>query len=74
MSDMIVRLRERRAKVWEDLKTIADRATEENRALDAAEQGQWDAMNEELDKLDQRIKSALDTEQRPRTPMRRSTS
>jgi HK97 family phage major capsid protein len=64
MSDMIVRLRERRAKVWEDLKQIADRATEENRALDAAEQGQWDAMNEELDKLDQRIKSALETEQR----------
>jgi HK97 family phage major capsid protein len=64
MSDMIVRLRERRNKVWEDLKAIADRATEENRQFDAAEQGQWDAMNEELDKLDTRIKSAVDTEQR----------
>jgi HK97 family phage major capsid protein len=64
MSNMVERLRERRAKVWEDLKVIADRATEENRALDASEQGQWDAMNDELDKLDQRIKSAIDTEQR----------
>lgn len=64
MSDMVKTLRERRAKVWEDLKAIADRATTENRALDAAEQGQWDAMNEELDRLDTRIKSALDTEKR----------
>lgn len=64
MSDMVVKLRDRRAKIWEDLKAIADRATEENRALDAAEQGQWDAMNEEMDKLDARIKSAIDTEKR----------
>lgn len=64
MSDMVVRLRERRQKVWEDLKAIADKATEDNRAFDSAEQGQWDAMNEEMDKLDQRIKSAMETEQR----------
>lgn len=64
MSDMIKSLRERRMKVWEDLKAIADRAQQENRALDAAEQGSWDVQNEELDKLDQRIKSALDTEKR----------
>jgi HK97 family phage major capsid protein len=64
MSDMVVRLRERRAKIWEDLKAIADKATEDNRAFEASEQGAWDAMNEEMDKLDQRIKSALDTEKR----------
>jgi HK97 family phage major capsid protein len=64
MSDMVKKLRERRAQVWEQMKAIADRSTEENRNLTAEEQGQWDVMNEELDKLDQRIKSALDTEQR----------
>ncbi|MHC3474691.1 phage major capsid protein [Streptomyces sp. 7R007] len=64
MSDMVKKLRERRAQVWEQMKAIADRSTEENRNLTAEEQGQWDVMNEELDKLDQRIKAALDTEQR----------
>jgi HK97 family phage major capsid protein len=64
MSEMVQRLRERRAQVWEQMKAIADRSTEDNRNLTAEEQGQWDVMNEELDKLDQRIKSALDTEQR----------
>jgi HK97 family phage major capsid protein len=64
MSEMVQRLRERRAQVWEQMKGIADRSTEENRNLTAEEQGQWDVMNEELDKLDTRIKSALDTEQR----------
>lgn len=64
MSEMVKALRDRRNKVWEDMKALADKATDENRAFDAAEQGQWDAQNDELDKLDQRIKSALDTEQR----------
>lgn len=64
MSQMVQKLRERRSQVWEQMKAIADRSTEENRNLTAEEQGQWDVMNEELDKLDQRIKAALDTEQR----------
>ncbi|MFB7596894.1 phage major capsid protein [Streptomyces sp. NPDC056160] len=64
MSDMVKKLRERRAQVWEQMKGIADRSTEENRNLTAEEQGQWDVMSEELDKLDERIKAALDTEQR----------
>lgn len=64
MSEMVKKLRERRTKVWEDMKSLADKAADENRAFDPGEQGQWDAQNDELDKLDQRIKSALDTEQR----------
>lgn len=64
MSDMVQSLRERRANVWEQMKVIADKASDENRALSAEEQGSWDAMTDELDKLDQRIKSALDTQQR----------
>lgn len=64
MSDMVQRLRERRANVWEQMKALADKAAEENRAFSAEEQGSWDALNDELDKLDARIKSALDTQQR----------
>jgi HK97 family phage major capsid protein len=61
---MVETLRGRRANVWEQMKSLADKASEENRAFSAEEQGQWDAMTEELDNLDKRIKSALDTEQR----------
>lgn len=64
MSTMVETLRGRRANVWEQMKALADKASEENRAFSAEEQGQWDVMSEELDKLDARIKSALDTEQR----------
>jgi HK97 family phage major capsid protein len=64
MSEITKRLRDRRLNVWEQAKGIAERAVEENRALSAEEQGQWDALNGELDALDARIKSALDTEQR----------
>lgn len=64
MSGMVETLRSRRANVWEQMKGLADKAAEENRAFSAEEQGQWDVMSEELDKLDARIKSALDTAQR----------
>jgi HK97 family phage major capsid protein len=61
---MVQKLRERRANVWEQMKALADKAAEENRAFAAEEQGSWDAMTDELDKLDARIKSAIDTAQR----------
>jgi HK97 family phage major capsid protein len=64
VSDVVKRLRDRRANVWEQAKELADRAAEENRSFSAEEQGSWDAHNEELDKLDARIKSAMETEQR----------
>src|SRR6266498_3858251 len=64
MSDIVKRLRDRRLNVWEQAKELADKAAEENRAFSADEQGTWDALNEEIDKLDARIKSAMDTEQR----------
>jgi HK97 family phage major capsid protein len=66
MSQMVTKLRERRANVWEQAKELADRAADENRAFSAEEQGSWDAYNEELNKLDARIKSAIDTEARQR--------
>lgn len=64
MPGMVETLRGRRGNVWEQMKGLADKASEENRSFSAEEQGQWDVMSEELDKLDARIKSALDTEAR----------
>jgi|SRR5688500_2492546 len=57
-------LRERRNRVWEEAKTLADTAAEENRAFSAEEQGKWDALNDEINNLDTRMKSALETEKR----------
>ena len=64
MSDVAKRLRDRRLNVWNEAKGLAEEASEENRAFTAEEQGKWDALNEELDNLDARIKSVLDTEKR----------
>jgi HK97 family phage major capsid protein len=64
MSAMVNVLRERRLQCWNEMKGIADKATEENRNLTPEEQGRWDGLNGELDALDKRIKSCLDQEQR----------
>jgi HK97 family phage major capsid protein len=63
-SEVTKRLRDRRLNVWEQCKALADTAATENRAFSAEEQGKWDVLNEEMDTLDTRIKSALDAEQR----------
>jgi len=63
-SEVTKRLRDRRLNVWEQCKALADLAATENRAFTAEEQGKWDVLNEEMDTLDTRIKSALDAEQR----------
>lgn len=64
MSDMLNKLNERRQNVWEQAKALADAAADENRSFSAEEQGTWDALNEELDKLDVRMKSAGEAEKR----------
>lgn len=63
-SEVTKRLRDRRLQVWEECKALADNAAAENRAFSAEEQGKWEVMNEEMDTLDKRIKSALDAEKR----------
>src|SRR5229473_1570203 len=63
-SEVTKRLRDRRRQVWEQCKTLAEDAANENRAFSAEEQGSWEVMNEEMDTLDRRIKSALDAEKR----------
>jgi HK97 family phage major capsid protein len=64
MSELVNRLRDRRANVWEQAKELADRAAEENRSFSGEEQRQWDEANAELDALDSRIKSVLEGEAR----------
>jgi HK97 family phage major capsid protein len=63
-SEVVKRLRDRRQNVWSEAKSLATSAADENRQFSAEEQGKWEVMNEELDTLDTRIKSALDAEQR----------
>src|ERR1051325_6242734 len=63
-SEVAKRLRDRRLNVWNDAKKIAEDAASENRALTDEEQGRWDAMQEEMQKLDTRIRAVLDTEKR----------
>jgi HK97 family phage major capsid protein len=63
-SELVKRLRDQRAHVWEELKGLADGAAEQNRSFDATEQDKWDRGNGELDALDRRIKSILEGEQR----------
>jgi HK97 family phage major capsid protein len=64
MSDMLNKLNERRQNVWEQAKGLADTAANDNRSFTAEEQGTWDALNEELDKLDARMRSAAEAEKR----------
>ncbi|MGH8950180.1 MAG: phage major capsid protein [Acidimicrobiia bacterium] len=64
MSDTIKRLRESRLNVWEQAKAVAERAADENRALDAQEQAQWETLNAELDALDRRMNSIAEAEKR----------
>ena len=64
MSEVLNRLRDRRANVWEQAKALADRAAEENRQFGGDEESQWQGLNAELDALDSRIKNVIDGEQR----------
>jgi HK97 family phage major capsid protein len=64
MPGIVETLRDRRMRVWDEAKALADVAAEANRSFSAEENGKWDALNEELNNLDVRIKSAMDTEAR----------
>lgn len=63
-SEVAKRLRDRRLNVWNEAKALAESAATENRALSDEEQGKWDALQEEMQKLDVRIRAVLDTEKR----------
>lgn len=63
-SEVAKRLRDRRLNVWNEAKKIAEDAAEENRSFTPDEQGRWEAMQEEMNVLDTRIKAVLEQEKR----------
>ncbi len=63
-SETAKRLRDQRMNTWTEAKKIAEDAAAENRALTDDEQGRWDAHQEQMNKLDVRIRAVLDTEKR----------
>ena len=63
-SEVAKRLRDRRLNVWNEAKKIAEDAAGENRSMTDEEQGRWEAYQEEMGKLDTRIRAVLDTEKR----------
>ena len=54
----VAKLRADRKALWEELKTLADKAAHENRAFTRTEQCTWDALNKRMDDLDVAIKNA----------------
>lgn len=64
MNEVVKRLQERRANVWEQAKELADTAANENRAFKAEEQSTWDTLNAEMEALDKRANAIIAGEQR----------
>lgn len=64
MSDILNKLRDQRANVWEQAKELADHVADENRSMSGEEETKWVAMNSELDALDSRMKAMIDGEER----------
>ncbi|AGP51597.1 phage major capsid protein [Streptomyces rapamycinicus] len=64
MSDLIKRLQERRANIWEQAKALLDAAEGEKRDLTAEEETQYQALNADLDSIDGRVKDMAEAEQR----------
>lgn len=64
MSTFVKQLQEQRANIWEGMKATLDKAAAEGRDLTVEEQTDFDTRNADLDKLDERVKSLRDAEQR----------
>jgi HK97 family phage major capsid protein len=64
MSDVMQDLRDRRARIWEQAKALADYAANENRAFTGTEEAQWQELNDRLNDLDQRITQIAEGEKR----------
>jgi len=55
---------ERRKTVWDQMKSLADRASEENRVFSGEEERQWRQMDSEVDSIDSRVSDILSGEKR----------
>ena len=64
MSTFIKALQERRANVWEQAKELLDTAEGEKRDLTAEEEAKYQALNADLNNIDQRTKDLVEAEQR----------
>jgi HK97 family phage major capsid protein len=64
MSEVAKRLRDRRLNLVNEMRALVDKATEENRDFTGEETGRLAAIDEEIGRLDERIKGVLDQEQR----------
>jgi HK97 family phage major capsid protein len=64
MSEIAKRLRDRRLNVVNEMRTLVDVAVEEGRDLSGEETGKYQLLNEEIDRLDERIHGVLDQEKR----------
>ena len=65
-SEVAKTLRDRRQQAWHEARAILDTGTQENRDLSAEEEGKFQALNGEIDKIDERLKAVLDAEERSR--------
>ena len=64
MSEIAKKLQARRLNLVSEMRELVDKTVEEARDLDGAETGRFQAMNEEIDRIDLRIKGVLEQEQR----------
>lgn len=60
----ITTLEHNRRTTWNEMRGLLDRAEAAGRDLTAGEQREWDALNVDLDRMDQRLAQIRDTEQR----------
>lgn len=60
------RLREERAKIWEQQKALLDTAAGEKRELSAEEEKAYDERNAKLDSIDERVRGLEESEKRTR--------
>lgn len=66
-NELIERLTEQRARVWEQAKALLDHATAEGRDLSGEETEQFDRMNSDIDGLDARRNFLIEGEKRERS-------
>src|SRR5512144_1402081 len=64
MSDTVKRLLERRAQRVNEMRTVAERAVDENRNMSGEEERQFDELNAEVDALQKRADAILEGEKR----------
>src|SRR5215217_1008079 len=64
MSEIAKRLRDRRLNCVSEMRQLVDRTVEEGRDLSGEETGRFQALNEEIDRLDERIAGVLEQEKR----------